>query len=280
MTSPPISGPYSSSPPLRERMGVRQLLQLRRTPGLLPLGTFVAILLIWEAACRVFGIPTYVLPAPTRILGGFAAVEPARWAEHVWATLSVALAGFFVSIAIALPLSVALARSKTFSRAVYPLLVVIQSTPIVAIAPIIIVVMGAGEAPRIVITCLITFFPLVVSTTTGLLATPPELVELSRSLRAPVWREITQIRLLYAIPYIFSALKISVTLSVIGAVVAEFVAAEKGLGFFIQFSTSMFQVQQAWSGLVILVALSLLLFQAVNLTQRLVFPWSVERQDR
>ncbi|QDY71012.1 ABC transporter permease [Qingshengfaniella alkalisoli] len=249
-------------------------------PAVLPVATFIGLLILWELACRLFAIPSYVLPSPSRIMGGFGAVDAARWFAHVWSTFRVAMMGFLLSIVISLPIAIALARSEVFSRAVYPILVVIQSTPVVAIAPIIIVVMGAGDLPRVVITCLITFFPLVVSTTTGLLATPPELIELSRSLRAPVWREITQIRLPYAVPYIFSALKISVTLSVIGAVVAEFVAAEKGLGYFIQFSTSMFQIQQAWSGLVVLVLLSLSLFQAVNLIQRVFFPWSIARQSR
>jgi len=244
-------------------------------PGLLPIGTFLAILILWEAVCRLFEIPSFVLPPPTRIFGGFQAVSGMRWLEHIWATLKVAMIGYFASIAISIPIAVMLARSEILSRALYPILVVVQATPVVAIAPIIIVALGSGDMPRVVITCLITFFPLVVSTTTGLMATPPELIELSRSLRAPALREITQIRLPFAIPYIFSALKISITLSVIGAVVAEFVAAEKGIGYFIQFTTSMFQVQQAWAGLLVLVLMSLILFQIVGAVQRIWFSWSL-----
>ena len=247
------------------------------TPALLPVGTFVAIIAVWGISCHLFAIPSFFLPAPSRILGGFGSIDILRWFEHVWGTLRVAMIGYFVSIAVAIPIAIALARSQVLSRAFYPILVIVQSTPVVAIAPIIIVALGSGDLPRVVITCLITFFPLVVSTTTGLMATPPELIELSRSLRAPVFREISQIRLPYAIPYIFSALKISVTLAVIGAVVAEFVAAEKGLGYFIQFSTSMFKVQQAWAGLVILVLMSLVLFQAVIAVQRIWFPWSLPK---
>ncbi|WP_244564102.1 ABC transporter permease [Rhizobium sp. RU36D] len=250
--------------------------QAIEAPGLLPVGTFVSVILLWELATIAFQIPTYMLPAPSRIiLSGFNEIDAWRWLEHVWATLRVALIGYFLSIAISLPIAIILTKSKTLSRAFYPILVVIQSTPIVAVAPIIIVVLGSGDAPRIVITCLITFFPLVVSTATGLMATPPELIELSRSLRAPVWREITQIRLPYAVPYIFSALKISITLAVIGAVVAEFVAAEKGIGYFIQFATSFFKLPQAWAGLALLVLMSLILFQLVALVQRVFFRWSL-----
>lgn len=254
--------------------------KLIRMPFALPVLTFVVILLAWEIGTRVFSVPSYILPAPSRILGGFGVVDLSRWIEHVWATLRVALMGYLVAIAVSLPIAIGLAKSRLLSRALYPLLVVIQSVPVVAVAPIIIVVLGTGDAPRVVITFMIAFFPLVVSMTTGMMATPPELIELSRSLRAPQHREISQIRLPYATPYIFSGLKISITLAVIGAVVAEFVAADKGIGYFIQFSTSMFKLPQAWAGLVILVAMSLLLFQAITLIQRLFFPWSLPKEAR
>ncbi|POF30827.1 NitT/TauT family transport system permease protein [Roseibium marinum] len=268
----------SSAPPEPVPPRPSVLTRALAAPGLLPAVSFIAIVAIWEISCLLFNIPSYILPAPSRIAGGFDAIPITRWLDHVWGTLRVALIGYFASIAIAIPIAISLARSELLSRAFYPMLVVVQSTPVVAIAPIIIVGLGSGDLPRVVITCLITFFPLVVSTTTGLMATPPELIELSRSLRAPVWREITQIRLPFAIPYIFSALKISVTLSVIGAVVAEFVAADKGLGYLIQFSTSMFKIQQAWAGLVVLVLMSLVLFQAVVAVQRIWFPWSLPKE--
>ncbi len=273
LTTAPASPPRKApSLPLTER--------LIAMPVVLPLLTFAVILVLWESATRVFAIPSFILPAPTRILEGFSAVPPARWGAHVWATLRVALIGYLVAILVSLPIAVGLAKSRLLSRAFYPLLVVIQSVPVVAVAPIIIVVLGTDDAPRVVITFMIAFFPLVVSMTTGLMATPPELIELSRSLRAPQYREITQIRLPYAIPYIFSGLKISVTLAVIGAVVAEFVAADVGIGFFIQFSTSMFRLPQAWAGLVVLVAMSLILFQTVSLAQRFFFPWSLPKERR
>ncbi|TCU14735.1 ABC transporter permease [Rhizobium sullae] len=262
---------------MRQVPSFRSLMDM---PFLLPTVTFALIVILWQLATDVFAIPSYILPSPTRILGGFEQIDLARWTDHVWATLRIALIGYVLSIAISLPIAIALVRSKLLSRAFYPILVVIQSVPVVAIAPIMIVVLGSEDAPRIVITCLITFFPLVVSTATGLMATPEELIELSKSLRAPAWREITQIRIPYAVPYIFSALKISITLAVIGAVVAEFVAAEKGIGYFIQFSTSFFKLPEAWAGLVILVIMSLVLFQVVAIVQRVFFPWSLPKEGR
>ena len=285
MTSQDNSVASSSSAPLklrRDRTSATWMQAITSPRGkaiILPTITFVLILGIWEGASHLLSIPSFVLPAPSRIVMGFEAITFSRWMEHVWATLRVAMLGYFLSIALAIPIAIGLTRSKTLSSCLYPLLVVIQSTPIVAVAPIIIVVLGSDDAPRIVITCLITFFPLVVSTTTGLMATPPELIELSRSLRAPVSREFTQIRIPFAIPYIFSALKISITLAVIGAVVAEFVAADKGVGYFIQFSTSLFKLPEAWAGLGVLVLMSLALFQLVELAQRVFFPWSLPKES-
>jgi NitT/TauT family transport system permease protein len=202
------------------------------------------------------------------------------WLGHIWATLRVALMGYLLAIAISVPLAVALASSRLLSRTLYPILIVVQSTPIVAIAPIIIVTLGASDLPRVVITFLIAFFPIVVSTVTGLLSTPDELVELSRSLRAGRAREIMHVRLPFALPHLFSALKISSTLAVIGAVVAEFVAAERGLGFFIAFSTSFFKIPNAFAGLVVLVAISLVLFRLVGLAQSFLAPWSLPKSGR
>lgn len=247
---------------------------------LLPMLTLLALLALWEISCRLAEIPSYLLPSPSAIGQAFLEVEPSRWAEHLWSTLYIALLGFGASIVISIPLAICLVQSQYLRKTLYPALVVIQSTPIVAVAPLIIVILGTEDAPRILITGLITFFPIVVSTTTGMLATPPELIELSRSLRAPTRRQIWQIRLPYAIPYIFSGLKVAVTLAIIGAVVAEFVAAEQGLGYFVQFSTSYFKIPQAFAGLVFLSIVSLLLFKLVQLIQRVFFPWSLPKEGQ
>jgi NitT/TauT family transport system permease protein len=250
----------------------------RLTDRFAPLMTFCAILLAWELGCSAFAIPSFVLPKPSEILQGVVTVGVSQWLDHLWATLQVVLIGYLISICIAIPLSVMLTNSRFLSRTVVPLLVIVQSTPIVAIAPIIVVTLGAGILPRVVITCLITCFPLIVSTTTGLRATPEELIELSRSLRAGRPREYLQIRLPFAVPYIFSALKVCVTLAVIGAVVAEFVAAQKGLGYLILYDTSLFKVPQAFASLAILVCVSLLLYQSIMWVERRFFPWSLPRQ--
>jgi NitT/TauT family transport system permease protein len=248
----------------------------RFAPGL----AFVGLLVVWEAGCRIFKVPTFLLPSPSLIVQGMFQQPLPIWLGHIWATLRVSLMGYCAAILVSIPLAVALASSRLLTRTLYPMIVVVHSMPIVAIAPIIVVTLGASDLPRVVITFLITFFPIVVTTTTGLMVTPAELIELSRSLRAGRVREMLHIRLPYAVPYIFSALRISTTLSVVGAVVAEFVAAERGLGYFIQFSTSFFKINQGFAALIVLVTISLAFFQCIGLLQRLFVPWSLPKSDR
>lgn len=245
-----------------------------------PILAFCGLLIVWEAGCRLFGVPAFLLPAPSVIVAGLLEQAPSIWLTNAWATIHIALLGYLLAIAVSIPLAMALASSKLLSRTLYPMIVVVHSTPIVAVAPIIVVTLGASDLPRIVVTFLITFFPIVVTTTTGLLATPEELVDLSRSLGASRMREMLNIRLPFALPYIFSALKIATTLSVVGAVVAEFVAAEHGLGYFIQFSTSFFKINQGFAALIMLVIISLAFFQFVGFLQRRLAPWSLPRSER
>jgi NitT/TauT family transport system permease protein len=248
----------------------------RFAPGL----ALIMLVVCWELACRFLDVPSYLLPSPSQILVALTDVPPQTWFDNIWATLRVVLMGFAVSFAISIPLSIMIVKSRLLLRTISPLLVIIQSTPIVAIAPIIIVSLGAGTLPRVVITCLITFFPMVVSTSTGLRATPDELIRLSRSLQAPVSRQFLQIRLPYAVPYILSGTKVAVTLAVIGAVVAEFVAANQGLGYMILYSTSLFKLPQAFVALLILLCISLALYQLVLAIERRFFWWSIPQNAR
>jgi NitT/TauT family transport system permease protein len=251
-------------------------LAFRFAPALALIGVVAA----WELACTLFDIPEYLLPSPVRIARSAWEVPPRMWLENIWATLNVVLIGFGVSFFISIPLAMMIVKSPVLSRTVSPILVIIQSTPIVAVAPIIVVTLGADMLPRVVITCMITFFPLVISTASGLRATPDELIRLSRSLQAPVFRQFLQIRLPYAVPYILSGVKVAVTLAVIGAVVAEFVAANQGLGYMILYATSSFKLPQAFLALMILLGISLGLYQLVLTIEHRFFSWSIPENAR
>jgi NitT/TauT family transport system permease protein len=247
-------------------------LERRVRPVLLPTGVLLGTLVVWEIVWRVFKIPLFVVPLPSGILA-----ETWAWRgyllTHSWVTLYETLAGFALSIAVGTPLAVMLVYSPVLRSALYPLLVVTQAIPKVAIAPVLLLLLGAGEVSKIVVAFLVAFFPIVVDTATGLAATPPELLDLSRSYRASAFKTFMKVRFPLALPFFFSGLKVAITLSVIGAVVGEFVGSDKGLGYVILSATSYWKMELAFSAMILLSLMAILLIAAVELVERLVCPW-------
>jgi NitT/TauT family transport system permease protein len=240
-----------------------------------PVAALVIFVALWEAFCRVFHVRAYLLPPPSAIFTDtmqlFGPVV-----MHTLATGETVLLGFAVSVIVSLPLAVLITSSPLIANAVYPLLVLTQAIPKVALAPILVVMLGSNELPRVVVTFLVAFFPLVLSIAAGITSVPPELIELGRACKASRWRELWRIRLPYAMPFVFSGLKAAITLSVVGAVVGEFVNADRGLGYLIQTSTAFFQVPLAWGALVLLSLMGIVLFQLVVIVERVFFPWAVD----
>jgi NitT/TauT family transport system permease protein len=157
--------------------------------------------------------------------------------------------------------------------------VLTQSIPKVALAPILVVILGANELPRLVITFLVTFFPLVIAIAVGLMAVPAELIELGRSFKSSRFQELYRIRLPYAVPFIFSGLKVAIALAVVGAVVGEFVNADQGLGYMIITATAFFKTPLAFGALILLSVMGIVLFQIVVIIERVFFPWSAANQE-
>ena len=240
-----------------------------------PVAALILFVVLWEVMCRVFKIPAFLVPTPSAIwvdtwkLAG-------QVSMHTLATTQTVLLGFLASLIVSLPLAVLITASPVIANTIYPLLVLTQSIPKVALAPILVVIFGSNELPRVVVTFLVAFFPLVLSIAAGITSVPPELIELGRACRASRWRELWRIRLPYAVPFVFSGLKAAITLSVVGAVVGEFVNADKGLGYLIVTSTAFFQVPLAWGALVLLSLLGIILFQAVVIIEQVFFPWAVD----
>ena len=239
-------------------------------PGLLTVVVFFAA---WEACVRGFGIREFILPAPSVIATAAWSIWPTLM-SHSLATLTTVMLGFGASVLVSLPLAMLIAASPTISAALYPMLVITQSIPKVALAPILIIALGANEMPRVIVTFLVAFFPLVVASVAGLLATPPELIELGRACRAGRLQQMLRIRLPFAIPFVFGGLKVAAALSVVGAVVAEFVGADAGLGYLIQTSMAFFRSPLAFAAVVMLAIMGMALFVAVSLLEKILFPWS------
>jgi NitT/TauT family transport system permease protein len=157
---------------------------------------------------------------------------------------------------------------------IYPLLLALQSTPKVAIAPLLALWIGFGAAPKIIVVFLVCFFPIIVATASGLTAVPPQLIDLIRSLSASQIQTFIKIRFPTAMPHIFVGLKIAITFAVIGAVIGEFVGSENGLGYLILVSTSQSRTPLAFGALVLLTIMSIGLYYAVALVERIVVPWA------
>jgi NitT/TauT family transport system permease protein len=268
------STPRLIAPPSRARRA-----WLAAQGVVVPVATLLVLVALWEAGTRAFQVPAFLLPAPSRIWSELQGIAP-HLPGNILATLSTVLLGFAASIAVALPLAVAIASSATIARATYPLLLVTQSTPIVAIAPILVVVLGTGQLSRMTVAFLIAFFPLLVSTVTGLLSVPKDMTDLSRAMRTSFWQDLWLIRLPSAVPFIFAGLKVAISLSVIGAVVAEFVSANAGLGYLITQSTAFFNVPVAFGAVVLLAMMGVALFGLVVLAERLLFPWAAGASRR
>jgi NitT/TauT family transport system permease protein len=238
-----------------------------------PVVAISLLLASWELAVWALHIPVFVLPAPSVIWREGMAAWPSLL-RHTGVTAQTVLLGFALSMVLSLPIAMALSWSAVLANAIYPVLVLTQSIPKVALAPILIVALGTSELPRVIVTFLVAFFPLVVATATGLQSTPPELVELAQSVRASKWKTMYRIRLYYAVPFIFGGLKVATALAVVGAVVAEFVSANAGLGYLITSSMAFFKVPIAWAAMIVLSAMGILLFHIVGFVERRFFPWS------
>ncbi len=237
-----------------------------------PALTLVGALVLWEAATHAFKIPRFIMPAPSAILG-----EGWEWRyrfiHHTWVTLYETLGGFALSILVGVPLAVMIVYSPALRSALYPLIVLTQSVPKIAIAPVLLLIVGHGEFPKVIVAFLVAFFPVVVDTATGLAATPPELLDLSRSYRASAFKTFVKVRLPMALPFFFAGAKVAITLSVIGAVVGEFVGSDAGLGYVILSATSYWKTELAFSSMILLSLMAIVLFGAVSLVERFTCPW-------
>ncbi|HKY11830.1 MAG TPA: ABC transporter permease [Gaiellaceae bacterium] len=243
---------------------------------LAPLATFVVLILLWDLATKAFDWEPWLVPPPgdvAQALWDYRGLLP----EHTWVTLWESLAGFLLAIVVGIPLGGLIAYSRLLELTVYPLLLGLNAVPKIAIAPILILWMGFGPGPKILVSFLLCVFPIVIATATGLKQTPAELVELARSLCASQWQTFRRFRFPSALPEIFIGLKVAISLAVIGAVIGEFVGASEGLGWVIVNSGANVNTSLAFAAMAILALVSVVLFYAIALLERLVVPWARHR---
>lgn len=239
----------------------------------LPMVTLVALLVAWQIIAVTLKPPVWLLPSPSDVARtGF------EWRTdlpyHTAITLYETLVGFIASIVLGMPLAILIVYSRFLQRTIYPILLALQSVPKVAIAPLLLMWVGHGELPKIIVVFLVCFFPIVVSTATGMQAVPTALLDLVRSLSASPVQVFLKIRLPNAMPYIFVGLKVAITLAVIGAVIGEFVGSNAGLGYLILISTQQFNTALAFVSIILLTLLSILLFYGIEFLEKWLVPWA------
>jgi NitT/TauT family transport system permease protein len=234
----------------------------------------VAVVITWAAIVRIFDIPDYLLPAPQAVFARMVKDWPLLWKHGIYTLFSV-LTGFLASIAIAVPIAFVIVINRSTERAVMPFLVMSQTIPKVAIAPILVVWLGFGILPKIAIVFLISFFPIVVSTVVGLKSVETDMIDLVRSMGARTGKIMLRVRAPAALPQMFAGFKIAVCLAVVGAIVGEFVGSDRGLGFLLLTSTGTLDGTLVWSALFVLVAMGVTLFAIVSKLERLAIPWHV-----
>ncbi|GLY30973.1 ABC transporter permease [Kineosporia sp. NBRC 101731] len=241
----------------------------------------VALLLaIWQWYVTANEVEPSVLPSPSRVLEQGWAFRAALWTNTV-PTLKVTAIGFAVSLVIGWTLAVVIDFSPWLRRALMPLLVASQTLPIIAIAPLLIIWFGFGLLPKIFVIALVTFFPIAIGLIEGFASTDREATNLLRSMGAGRVKQFRYVRLPAAMPHFFTALRIGITYAVTGAIFAEYVGANEGLGIFMALQKNSFRTDLVLAAVVVTAVISVSLFLLTYLVQRLVIPWhGKERRAR
>ena len=237
-----------------------------------PLLIMLAILGVWEAYVRIFDVQRWLLPPPSAIastMGGIAGLL----SRHTWVTLEEVLIGFSLALAGGILLAAGISLSRPLERAIYPFVIASPTIPWLVIAPVLIIWFGHGLLPKVIVVALIAFFPIVVNTVDGLKSVDPDLVNLMRTLRASRWQIFLKVQAPSAMPFLFTGIKIAIAVSVIGAVVGEWIGSSQGLGYLMIRSKAQFLTERVFAAIVVLSAMGVGLFLLAGLVERLALPW-------
>jgi NitT/TauT family transport system permease protein len=240
----------------------------------------VAVLLIggWEAACRLLKISDFILPAPSAIaVALYQGFMSGQFVTGLYATMSAVVLGFLASAAVAFVLGTLISQIRLVEVTLFPYVVAIQTLPKIAIAPLILIWFGVGLESKVVIAATVSFFPMLVNTIVGLKSTPQDKIDLMRSLSASRWKIFWYVQLPEALPFIFAGLNIGIVLSVLGAIVAEFVGAKAGLGYLILQMNYNMDIAGMFAALVVLGIMGIVLNSAMTFARRRIVFWQSDQ---
>jgi NitT/TauT family transport system permease protein len=237
------------------------------------LALLTGTLIVWEAAIRLFKISTFVLPAPSAI---FVSLVENRvpLAVAAQATAVEVLFGFVLAAVVGIAVALVIVRFERFGKALYPLIVLFQTVPKVALAPLLILWFGYDLTPKVTLIVIIAFFPVAIDMLAGLQSVEPSFVALMQSVGAGRSEILLRVRIPHSLPHLMAGLKVAITFSVIGAIVGEFAGASAGLGYVIQFASTQLDTPLVFAALVVVSVLGLAFYYAVEFSERLLVPWS------
>jgi putative hydroxymethylpyrimidine transport system permease protein len=268
--TPAADAMSAEAPPVRKRPSAWR--RFWRNYGLALLFV-IAMLVIWQLWIKIFDVPKYLFASPTAILTSLQK-DWARYLEpNLWPTLSEVLVGFGISVVAGVGLAIVLHLFAPLRRAVYPLLIGSQTIPIVVLAPILVILLGYGLLPKVVIVALICFFPIVVNGLDGLRLVDDDFIRMMRTLDATRWSIFRKVEFPGALPSIFSGMRVAATFAAIGAVFGEWAGASQGLGYLIQASTPNLQTARIFAAILLLTLIAMALFGLVSLLERIFCPW-------
>jgi NitT/TauT family transport system permease protein len=246
----------------------------RSVSDILPtVGLALAVVAVWELAVQLFKVPVFVIPAPSGIV--VALIESrAALAAASKATAVEVLFGFVLAAVVGIAVALVIVRFERFGKALYPLVVLFQTVPKVALAPIFILWFGYGLAPKILLIVVIAFFPVAIDMLAGLQSVEPSFVSLMRSVGASKSKILLRVRIPHSLPHLMAGLKVAITFSVIGAIVGEFAGANQGLGYVIQFASTQLDTPLIFAALIAISVLGLAFYYIVEFAERVLVPWA------
>ncbi|EKD96294.1 MAG: hypothetical protein ACD_24C00105G0002 [uncultured bacterium] len=244
---------------------------------LLPLLILICLLSVWEFGVKLLGIPVWQLPSPSLIGKELANSSGLLW-THTAVTLQEVILGFIAALFAGIFLALAIVYSKILERSIYPIIIASQTVPIIAIAPLLLIWVGYGVAPKVIVVALISFFPITVNTVDGLKSIDEDKVNMLRTLGASRWQIFTKLQIPSSLPYLFSGVKIGISISVIGAVVGEWVGASAGLGYLMTYSQPLFLTARVFAAIFILSVMGIGLFLLAVLVERLILRWHFDEK--
>ena len=233
---------------------------------------FAGLLVCWEGAVRLLHVPDWLVPAPSRI-GAVMAEMNAVMLRHTFVTLQETVLGFLLALVVGVVCGIGIIHFPILRDTLYPVLIMFNSFPKIAIAPLFVIWIGVGIESKIANAFLLALFPIVINAILGLTDMEPDLLEMVRAMSRSRWVLFWKIRLPHSLPYLFAGCKIGISLAVIGAIVGEFISGRSGLGYLVLTANNYFNTPMAFTALAYLVAMSLALYGMVGLAERLLLPW-------